>query len=107
MSEEEPREEQKMSNTLDEILAPWVGFVHSEYDGTSMVDDELAVIATAKQQLLALIAREQEKLLAELEKDAKYNYTTWGNSNKMLSVDGINKWIAAKRQALNKIIEER
>jgi len=42
-----------MSNTLDEILAPWVGFVHSEYDGTSMVDDELAVIATAKQQLLA------------------------------------------------------
>ena len=41
-----------MSNTLDEILAPWVGFVHSEYDGTSMVDDELAVIATAKQQLL-------------------------------------------------------
>ena len=44
-----------MSNTLDEILAPWVGFVHSEYDGTSMVDDELAVIETAKQQIQALI----------------------------------------------------
>jgi len=47
--------ENTMSNTLDEILAPWVGFVHSEYDGTSMVDDELAVIATAKQQIEALI----------------------------------------------------
>jgi len=55
------------ANTLDEILAPWVGFVHSEYDGTSMVDDELAVIATAKQQIQALITEARNKALDDVK----------------------------------------
>ena len=54
-----------MSNTLDEILAPWVGFVHSEYDGTSMVDDELAVIETAKQQIQAYYLAEVLDMIGE------------------------------------------
>ena len=66
--------ENTMSNTLDEILAPWVGFVHSEYDGTSMVDDELAVIATAKQQIQALIT---EARIDEVENHPKKSDNRW------------------------------
>ena len=93
----------RLLNIRDEIYETAV------YPGSSISEAarKAEIIAEVYKGFEALIAREQEKLLAELEKDAKYNYTTWGNSNKMLSVDGINKWIAAKRQALNKIIEER
>ena len=61
-----------MSNTLDEILAPWVGFVHSEYDGTSMVDDELAVIATAKQQIQALITEARVDEVKRIDPTSDY-----------------------------------
>ena len=77
-----------MSNRLDEILAPWVGFVHSEYDGTSMVDDELAVIATAKQQIQALIteARIDELEHVKPDVDGKAYVSTQNNPHMYISL---------------------
>ena len=41
-----------MKKSIDEILAPWIRFIHSEYDGTSLLENELAVVEKAKEQLL-------------------------------------------------------
>lgn len=39
--------------SLDQILEPWTAFIHSEYDGTSLLGDELAVVERAKAAILA------------------------------------------------------
>ena len=41
--------------TLREILEPWIGFIHSEYDGTNLLEQELSVVDQATQSIEALI----------------------------------------------------
>lgn len=48
----------------------------------------------------AIIRTEKLKLLDKFENDCKYNYTTFGNSEKMLQVSGLLKRIEAERTKL-------
>ena len=48
----------------------------------------------------SLIRTEKLKLLDKFENDCKYNYTTFGNSEKMLQVSGLLKRIEAERTKL-------
>ena len=50
--------------------------------------------------VMNLIRTEKLKLLDKFENDCKYNYTTFGNSEKMLQVSGILKRIEAERTKL-------
>ena len=46
---------------------------------------------------------EKLKLLDKFENDCKYNYTTFGNSEKMLQVSGLLKRIEAERNKLKEV----
>ena len=50
--------------------------------------------------VVELIRTEKLKLLDKFENDCKYNYTTFGNSEKMLQVSGLLKRIEAERTKL-------
>ena len=52
------------------------------------------------EEVLALIRTEKLKLLDKFENDCKYNYTTFGNSERMLQVSGLLKRIEAERTKL-------
>ena len=60
--------------------------------------DEL--LPTAKAAIQSAIRTEKLKLLDKFENDCKYNYTTFGNSEKMLQVSGLLKRIEAERTKL-------
>ena len=50
--------------------------------------------------VMSIIRTEKLKLLDKFENDCKYNYTTFGNSEKMLQVSGLLKRIEAERTKL-------
>lgn len=54
----------------------------------------------ARDAIQSLISTEKLKLLDKFENDCKYNYTTFGNSEKMLQVSGLLKRIEAERTKL-------
>ena len=60
--------------------------------------DEL--LPTAKAAIQSAIRTEKLKLLDKFENDCKYNYTTFGNSEKMLQVSGLLKRIETERTKL-------
>ena len=50
--------------------------------------------------VMSIIRTEKLKLLDKFENDCRYNYTTFGNSEKMLQVSGLLKRIEAERTKL-------
>lgn len=50
--------------------------------------------------VMSIIRTEKLKLLDKFENDCKYNYTTFGNSEKMLQVSGLLKRIETERTKL-------
>ena len=51
----------------------------------------------AKQAILDWHNKQVEELLDKFEQDCKLNYTTWGNSERMLQVSGVLERIEAER----------
>lgn len=82
----------------------WLNKVFKYYIETDL--EELIDVGSAKEAILSYIQSnyvlksDVEKILNRLEHDCKYNYSTFGNSERMLQVSGIRKFIEAERNRL-------
>lgn len=82
---------EKIADIFDDLCEPTNQFWHRE-SGLHYAD-----------KVLAHTNAEKLKLLDKFENDCKYNYTTFGNSEKMLQVSGLLKRIEAERNKLKEV----
>lgn len=68
-----------MTSPISDILKPWRLFVHSEYDGTNQLDEQLAAVTEAEQALTALL----EAAIGEDETLENYTSKSWGWRNEL------------------------
>lgn len=71
-----------MSDTpksIDEIVQPWVSFVHSEYDGTSLLKYKLSEIEAAKAQFRQLFEQAVDEVIGSDDSTPYDDYNHFRN----------------------------
>ena len=86
--------EDELRNELERLYKCVVYDLIDDVDRKELWITEVGVVVQT------IIRTEKLKLLDKFENDCKYNYTTFGNSEKMLQVSGLLKRIKAERTKL-------
>jgi len=91
---------QASEDELDKILVDYASKYFQLLRTGAPRELEAKIRKEAKTAIQSAIRTEKLKLLDKFENDCKYNYTTFGNSEKMLQVSGLLKRIEAERTKL-------